>query len=69
MAYLFITSFSKTISALVEPDKVSIDNWVFKLFYRITPMLVGVCTVLVCTREYIAQGKIRNFRKLGIEDY
>ena len=53
MAYLFINSFSKTVSALVAPDKVSIDNWVFKLYYRITPMIIGVSTVLVCTRNDI----------------
>ena len=47
----FIFSFTKTISALVEPDKVSIDNWCFKLFYRCTPMVLGVCTVLCCARE------------------
>jgi len=52
MAYVFITSFTKTLSALAEPDKVSIDNWVFKLYYRVTPMLVGVCTVLVCTSQF-----------------
>ena len=51
MAYVFISAFSKVISAVVAPDKVSIDNWSFKLYYRITPMILGVSTVLVCCRQ------------------
>ena len=51
MAYVFISAFSKVISAVVAPDKVSIDNWSFKLYYRITPMILGVGTVLVCCRQ------------------
>ena len=50
MAYVFVSAFSKVISAVVAPDKVSIDNWCFKLFYRLTPMILGVSTVLVCCR-------------------
>ena len=51
MAYVFVSAFSKVISAVVAPDKISIDNWCFKLFYRITPMILGVSTVLVCCRS------------------
>jgi len=40
---------------LVEPDKVSIDNWVFKLYYRVTPMIIGICTVLVCTSQFFGE--------------
>ena len=50
MAYVFISAFSKVISTVVAPDKISIDNWCFKLFYRATPMILGVSTVLVCCR-------------------
>ena len=50
MAYVFISAFSKVISTVVAPDKISIDNWCFKLFYRATPMILGVGTVLVCAR-------------------
>ena len=50
MAYVFISAFSKVISTVVAPDKISIDNWCFKLFYRATPMILGVSTVLVCAR-------------------
>ena len=51
MAYVFISAFSRVISAVVAPDKISIDNWSFKLYYRITPMILGVSTVLVCCRR------------------
>ena len=51
MAYVFISAFSRVISAVVAPDKVSIDNWSFKLYYRMTPMILGVSTVLVCCRR------------------
>ena len=53
MAYVFLSAFSKVISTVVAPDKISIDNWCFKLFYRITPMILGVSTVLVCCRSGI----------------
>ena len=52
MAYVFISAFSKVISTIVAPDKISIDNWCFKLFYRITPMILGVSTVL-CSLKWV----------------
>ncbi|KAL1491940.1 hypothetical protein ABEB36_012457 [Hypothenemus hampei] len=33
----------------------SIDNWIFKLHYRITFTLLIVSTVLVCSRQYIGE--------------
>ena len=92
MAYVFISAFSKVISTVVAPDKVSIDNWCFKLFYRwtvhkssslkcllktflmktlrgshlmsvlcrLTPMILGVSTVLVCARWHLYSFNISN---------
>lgn len=55
MAYVFVSAFSRVISAVVAPDKISIDNWCFKLFYRITPMILGVSTVLVCCSQLFGE--------------
>ena len=75
MAYALISTFSKTISSLTGEDTISIDNWTFKAFYQATPAILGVSTVLVCTRkatdgahipkfiiEYKIQKKIKLYR-------
>ena len=51
MADVLIRSFSKILSLLVGPNNVAIDNWTFQMFYKVTPMLLGACVILVCTRE------------------
>ena len=44
-------AFGKAISSFLELKQVSIDNWVFKLFYKVTTSLLLVCSVL-CTFKY-----------------
>ena len=51
MADVLIRSFSKILSLLVGPNNVAIDNWTFQMFYKVTPMLLGACVILVCTRK------------------
>ena len=53
MADVLIRSFSKILSLLVGPTNVAIDNWTFQMFYKVTPMLLGACVILVCTRNII----------------
>lgn len=33
----------------------SIDNWIFKLHYRVTSTILMVATILVCSRQYIGE--------------
>ena len=44
-------AFGKAISSFLELKQVSIDNWVFKLFYKVTTSLLLICSVL-CTFKY-----------------
>ena len=53
MADVLIRSFSKILSLLVGPTNVAIDNWTFQMFYKVTPMLLGACVILVCTRSSV----------------
>ena len=53
MADVLIRSFSKILSLLVGPTNVAIDNWTFQMFYKVTPMLLGACVILVCTRKIV----------------
>ena len=39
-------AFGKAISIFLELKQVSIDNWCFKLFYKITTSLLLICSVL-----------------------
>ena len=55
MADVLIRSFSKILSLLVGPTNVAIDNWTFQMFYKVTPMLLGACVILVCTRSRLIQ--------------
>ena len=55
MADVLIRSFSKILSLLVGPTNVAIDNWTFQMFYKVTPMLLGACVILVCTRNIVVQ--------------
>ena len=43
-------AFGKAISSFLELKQVSIDNWSFKLFYKVTTSLLLVCSVLVTAR-------------------
>ena len=58
MADVLIRSFSKILSLLVGPTNVAIDNWTFQMFYKVTPMLLGACVILVCTRNIVVQDLI-----------
>lgn len=33
----------------------SVDNWIFKLHYRVTATILMVATILVCSRQYIGE--------------
>ena len=57
MADVLIRSFSKILSLLVGPTNVAIDNWTFQMFYKVTPMLLGACVILVCTRSVVLSEK------------
>jgi len=55
MADVLIRSFSKILSLLVGPTNVAIDNWTFQMFYKVTPMLLGACVILVCTSQFFGE--------------
>ena len=59
MADVLIRSFSKILSLLVGPTNVAIDNWTFQMFYKVTPMLLGACVILVCTRNIVLEDRIK----------
>ena len=45
-------AFGKAISIFLELKQVSIDNWCFKLFYKITTSLLLICSVLTTFKSY-----------------
>jgi len=48
-------AFGKAISSFLELKQVSIDNWSFKLFYKVTTSLLLVCSVLVTARQFFGE--------------
>lgn len=52
-----ISSIRPTITAQIKfnPLKPTIDNFVFKLHYRVTVIMFIVACVMVCAREYFGE--------------
>ena len=48
-------AFGKAISSFLELKQVSIDNWVFKLFYKVTTSLLLVCSVLCTFKQFFGE--------------
>ena len=48
-------AFGKAISIFLELKQVSIDNWCFKLFYKITTSLLLLSSVLVTARQFFGE--------------
>ncbi|KAF7284330.1 hypothetical protein GWI33_022313 [Rhynchophorus ferrugineus] len=46
-----VTPFIKKLAA----QSYSIDNWVFRLHYRASFLILLACTILVCSRQYIGE--------------
>ena len=43
---------SKAVGSYFELQQVSIDNWSFKLFYKITTSILVLSSVLVTARQF-----------------
>lgn len=52
----------------LRPKPYSIDNWIFRLHYRLTTLLFLVATVLVTSRQYIGE-HIRCIVDFGIPEH
>ena len=48
-------AFGKAISSFLELKQVSIDNWCFKLFYKITTSVLILSSVLVTARQFFGE--------------
>ena len=48
-------AFGKAIGSFLELKQVSIDNWCFKLFYKVTTSLLVICSVLVTFRQFFGE--------------
>mgnify|MGYP005984517875 FL=1 len=51
----------------LKPQTVCIDNWIFRLHYRITTLIFLVATILVTSRQYIGE-HIRCISDKGVPD-
>ena len=44
--------FGKATKLLLEVNTISVDNWAFKMYYKVTTLLIVLCTVLVTSRQF-----------------
>lgn len=51
-----------------NPSKPVIENFVFKLHYRMTVVILLVCVILVCAREYFGE-HIRCISDQGVPEH
>lgn len=51
----------------LKPQEYTIDNWVFKLHYRGTALILLIATVLVTSRQYIGE-HIRCINDKGVPE-
>ena len=47
-----ISLVTKTTSAFLEVNTVSIDNWAFKSYYKVTTTLLVFCSIIVTSRQF-----------------
>ena len=50
-----IEGFGKALSSFLELKQVNIDNWWFKLFYKVTTVLLLLSTALVTVRQFFGE--------------
>ena len=50
-----IQGFSLALGKFLELKQVNIDNWGFKLFYKITTSLLLLSSVLVTVRQFFGE--------------
>ena len=47
-----IPGFFGSIRYLLKPEEISIDNWVFKLHYRVTVLLLLASSAIGVSKQY-----------------
>ena len=50
-----IGGFSTISKKFIEANTVSVDNWSFKLFYKWSTSLLGLCSFLTTARQLFGQ--------------
>ena len=43
---------NKATKVVLDVNTVQCDNWAFKLFYKVTTMLIVACSILVTSRQF-----------------
>ena len=43
---------NKATKLFFDVNTISVDNWTFKMYYKVTVMLVVFCSVMVSSRQF-----------------
>ena len=43
---------NKATKVIFDINTISVDNWAFKLFYKVTTLLFVFCSVVVTSRQF-----------------